>query len=1178
MRAPLDVPKGESSITLSGLQPGNIYTVKASRAAEGQSVKLALIPPTMTAAPVSVLPNGKNGLRFTATSDRVTFNIVATTGQIVSSVPMFLSVHCETCVDEAAKKKSWLAESLTNLQVFPNVTAQSLITNTLIGGDCFTVTNVTSQGNPLARGTFSNGSTNIGIGSGMVLSTGNIGILPGPNSQGNANGGFGDSGFDPDLASLVAGDLGDITIIEFDFTPTANTVQFDFVFGSEEYCEYVGTEFNDVFGFFISGPGIPGVKNLAVIPGTGGIPVTINNVNHASNTEYYVNNNLNLFQCAFLPADHLQECELDGWTTPLTALATVIPCATYHIKLAIADVTDELFDSAVFFRANSFNAGGTVSASPAYQEDLESAYEGCAQGAVRFTRGNGDVSQPLTVNFTVSAASTATAGVDYTPLVGPVIIPAGQSAISLPVNVLSDGITEGPETIRLLIDNSCQCQQAEVVFLINDNLVFTTTVVLDTTICEGTFATLTATTDDGIAPYSYAWNTGDTSQAILVSPLIATIYTVTVTDACGATATDEAVVEVVPIFRNTINVVLCPGGSINIGGVVYTDAGMVSDTSYETLFCGRITTYVITLSDPAQGNELIKFCAGESVEIGGNLYTESGTVVDTVSTAAGCDSVVTYTLEVLPLSFGTATIAFCPGDSVSIGGNFYNQSGTVLDTLTAVSGCDSVITYTLEVLPLSFGTAILTFCPGDSVSVGGNFYNQSGTVLDTLTAVSGCDSIVTYTLIQLPQPTRTEVISFCPGESVLLGGVTYTQPTTVTLTLPGTLGCDTVVTYKLELLPEPTRAETIKFCIGESVTLGGVVYTQPGTVVLTAPASVGCDTIVTYTLEYRTPAPSTVTINCPPSLFLNVSSGANSAVGTYHAASASSDCPCPGIDVTLSAGLASGSTFPMGNTQVCYTAQDVCGQTKSCCFNVSVAEESPCDIKVNGCMKYELLTITEDQLKKKTYRIRVTNNCASEMIYTAIQVPSGLVATFPLNNTIYAAPGGNDYMVRNPNYNPFYSVRYSSQGVGIANGESDILRYTLPPLASVTYIHIMSRVFPLQTFEAHLNTFYCPVGVTPLDQRSDEPSYSAPTDQAPMVVFPNPTDGSINVDLAAWEGENVQLRVFNSQGQQVLLNNTTATYEPYRIDLSQSIADGLYILEVSTGGGENAVVKFVVKH
>jgi hypothetical protein len=69
-------------------------------------------------------------------------------------------------------------------------------------------------------------------------------------------------------------------------------------------------------------------------------------------------------------------------------------------------------------------------------------------------------------------------------------------------------------------------------------------------------------------------------------------------------------------------------------------------------------------------------------------------------------------------------------------------------------------------------------------------------------------------------------------------------------------------------------------------------------------------------------------------------------------------------------------------------------------------------------MKYELLTITQDQLKKKTYRIRVTNYCASEMIYTAIQVPSGLVATFPpQQHHIRGALVGNDYMVRNPNYN-----------------------------------------------------------------------------------------------------------------------------------------------------------------
>jgi len=528
MRTSMDVSKGESGVMLRGLIPGNTYTLRASAAAAGQLAKLELAPTKATAKAakqVSVLNARKNAIRFTAMAEQVAFNVIAAAEQQATTVPMFLSVTCETCATDEEVKASPLAD-LANLQVTPNVSAQSLISNTLIGGDCFTISNVTSVGNPLARGTFSNGTNNIGISSGMVLSTGRISILPGPNNQAGANGGFGVDGADADLSSLVPGDLLDVNTIEFDFTPTANTVQFDFVFGSEEYCEYVGTEFNDAFGFFISGPGIAGVQNIAIIPGTGGVPVTTNNVNHETNSLYYVNNSSNIFQCDFLPANHIPECQLDGWTTPLTAVASVIPCSTYHIKLAIADVTDENWDSAVFLRANSFNAGGTVSASPAYNDNQNSAYENCTQGAIRFARGNGDLSQPLVVNFTVSPASTATEGVDYFAIDNPIVIPVGQSEIIEPINVFADGIPEGEEKIILLIDNSCQCQQSTVEFVINDDQPTVVHVAQDTSICEGNSATLTAVIDSGVGPYTYSWSTGASTESIVVTPATSATYTI----------------------------------------------------------------------------------------------------------------------------------------------------------------------------------------------------------------------------------------------------------------------------------------------------------------------------------------------------------------------------------------------------------------------------------------------------------------------------------------------------------------------------------------------------------------------------------------------------------------------------------------------------------------------------
>jgi len=125
------------------------------------------------------------------------------------------------------------------------------------------------------------------------------------------------------------------------------------VFGSEEYLEWVGGGFNDVFGFFISGPGITGTfsggsANIALVPSTT-IPISIDTVNNVSNSAYYVNNGTGATPLVN------GTIQYDGFTTVIHALANVQCGQTYHIKLAIANVGDNSYDSAVFLEANSFN-------------------------------------------------------------------------------------------------------------------------------------------------------------------------------------------------------------------------------------------------------------------------------------------------------------------------------------------------------------------------------------------------------------------------------------------------------------------------------------------------------------------------------------------------------------------------------------------------------------------------------------------------------------------------------------------------------------------------------------------------------------------------------------------------------------------------------------------------------
>ncbi|WP_200959875.1 choice-of-anchor L domain-containing protein, partial [Cylindrospermopsis sp. CR12] len=140
----------------------------------------------------------------------------------------------------------------------------------------------------------------------------------------------------------------DAAVLEFDFVPTNSFLTFNYVFASEEYNEWVSTQFNDVFGFFVT-DSLGVTTNIAVIPGTT-TPIAINNVNSSTNPAYYLNNDTSDFGLSTTPYN----TEFDGFTTGLTAAIQVIPDKKYHFKLAIADNSDGIYDSAVFITKGSF--------------------------------------------------------------------------------------------------------------------------------------------------------------------------------------------------------------------------------------------------------------------------------------------------------------------------------------------------------------------------------------------------------------------------------------------------------------------------------------------------------------------------------------------------------------------------------------------------------------------------------------------------------------------------------------------------------------------------------------------------------------------------------------------------------------------------------------------------------
>jgi hypothetical protein len=235
-----------------------------------------------------------------------------------------------------------------------------LITN-IFGVQCQGVSNVGLQGvnNQVAR--FENG-TSLGVNSGLVLSTGIPYMSNAPSSQFSSY----NLGMPGDNDIIQYGNLTgqgaysfDAVAVHFDFTPIiSDTIRFNYIFASEEYPEYSNTTYNDRFLFLVSeNGGIP--VNIANVPGTA-IPVEINSINQFVNSQYYVDNAFGSNSTNFV---------FDAYTVPLEAKFYAQVGSTYHIKLVISDVSDGIYDSAIFLdeqEANNDISGSlTVNGQPA---------------------------------------------------------------------------------------------------------------------------------------------------------------------------------------------------------------------------------------------------------------------------------------------------------------------------------------------------------------------------------------------------------------------------------------------------------------------------------------------------------------------------------------------------------------------------------------------------------------------------------------------------------------------------------------------------------------------------------------------------------------------------------------------------------------------------------------------
>ena len=325
----------------------------------------------------------------------------------------------------------------------------------------FTTVNVTGVNCPhgsYATFSYPSESNDLQMSKGLVLTSGSAENIPNPSIffSSEITGNAGDD--DLDYLSAQSGNTFlsmDACVVEADVFAATDELSFEYVFGSEEYPDFVNSQFNDIFAFLISGPGIAGdpglsnsAKNIATLPGTI-IPVEINSVNYQQNWAYYRDNSLSQeLVYGGLTSDSL------GVKKSLTARSKVTPCNTYHLKFAIADRSDESYDSGVFI---SKIQGGGPKLSANFASGIGYLLESCTSAQDFLVI---KLSEPKTVptTYTIAISGSAILGLDYLlDLPATITFLPGQTELSFPITPIADNITEGTENAVISISSNFGC-------------------------------------------------------------------------------------------------------------------------------------------------------------------------------------------------------------------------------------------------------------------------------------------------------------------------------------------------------------------------------------------------------------------------------------------------------------------------------------------------------------------------------------------------------------------------------------------------------------------------------------------------------------------------------------------------------------------------------------------------
>lgn len=382
--------------------------------------------------------------------------------------------------------------------------------------------------------------------------------------------------------------------------------------------------------------------------------------------------------------------------------------------------------------------------------------------------------------------------------------------------------------------------------------------------------------------------------------------------ACPSPGRTAATVIVKAITYNTINETACDSYTLNTS--TYTSSGTYTQTLTNAAGCDSIITLNLIINNSNASTTTITECDSYTWTNGVTYFT-SGTHTQTLTNAAGCDSIATLNLTINYSNTAVDIIEACDSYTWIDGVEYTASNNTATFLLTNAAGCDSLVTLDLTINYSDATTDIIEACDSYTWIDGIEYTASNNTATFLLTNAAGCDSLVTLDLTINYSDATTDIIEACDSYT-WIDGIEYTASNnTATFLLTNAAGCDSLVTLDLTINNNSSSSTTISVCDSYTWT-DGVTYTTGGTYTQLLTNAAGCDSTAVLFLSITTSPVATATDDGNGTI--------TSSIGTaYQWIDCSTDLPIAGeVSQTF--------TPTVNGTYAVIVYNDACDDTSTC--------------------------------------------------------------------------------------------------------------------------------------------------------------------------------------------------------------------------------------------------------